>query len=930
MPPETNDLSDPKDAQLREDRRLLGRLLGETIRTQVSEAMLERIESIRQTAVNFRRSEDDPEANTTRVKAELEAQLDGLDIEQTLHVVRAFSYFSQLLNIAEDAQQHRRRRAHAEAPASPRSGSFAHALARVRAAGTTPDGLRAWFARAQVSPVLTAHPTEVQRQSVLDCEREIAQLIAQPQDASRDAALQREVLRLWLTSMLRLAKLDVKDEIANGLAYFDMTFFAVLPEVYADLEAALAAEFGTGVVHPLPPFLSIGSWIGGDRDGNPFVTNEVTRDALVRCRLSALSHYRERLDALVRVLSIAAHGVAVPKAFLALLAERLDQSGAGKEISDRNPGEVFRQFLVCMRRRLDQTVDAAEIGEAPAAERGYRDAEAFRADVAALEQALVESGCGALARAHVWPLRLTVEAFGFRTVSLDLRQNTAVVNRTLQAIWRLSRDGEPPDARSRDWRDWLLGELARPLDRLPEFDELPGEAAETLDLFRLVAATRGRLDREAVGAFVLSMTESAADVLGVYLLAKWGGLFSDAEGIESCTLAVVPLFETIEDLRQAPAILKELHAVPVVRRSLRRHGGVQEAMIGYSDSNKDGGFLCSNWELAKAQVKLARLHETTGIPISFFHGRGGSVSRGGAPAGRAVAAQPPGSVRGRLRLTEQGEVVSSKYANRGTARSQLELIAASVLEHSLMTGEGRGEPHNPEFDEAMEALAGMSYAAYRRLAEHPGLVDYYQAASPVEELVRLKIGSRPARRFGAANLGDLRAIPWVFGWSQNRHLISGWFGAGSALESFVEVRGAAGEALLNDMFECFPLFRLIVDEMEKTLLLVDLDIAWAYAELVPDAALRDGIFALVQSEYERTCAHLLRLTGEDRLGLRFPNFRDRMARRLPVLDQVGREQVRLITRTRAAKNGAGRVRKDDLVPLLLSINCVAAGLGWTG
>jgi phosphoenolpyruvate carboxylase len=860
------------------------------------------------------------------------------DRERVLRGLQAQGIWLQLLNIAEEnAFTRQRRRVELLAGPDEVVGSFDRMLARAAAADVAPEAIRRVLAEARVRPVITAHPTEAKRVTVLQIHRRIYRLLVDLESdrwtpRERDGlvrALANEIDLLLLTGEIRLERPTVEQEVAWGLHFFQETLFERLPELYDKLEQALKRHYPEERF-AVPAFLQFGSWIGGDRDGNPFVTNEVTRDALVRCRLSALSHYRERLDALVRVLSIAAHGVAVPKAFLALLAERLDQSGAGKEISDRNPGEVFRQFLVCMRRRLDQTVDAAEIGEAPAAERGYRDAEAFRADVAALEQALVESGCGALARAHVWPLRLTVEAFGFRTVSLDLRQNTAVVNRTLQAIWRLSRDGEPPDARSRDWHDWLLGELARPLDRLPEFDELPGEAAETLDLFRLVAATRGRLDREAVGAFVLSMTESAADVLGVYLLAKWGGLFSDAEGIESCTLAVVPLFETIEDLRQAPAILKELHAVPVVRRSLRRHGGVQEAMIGYSDSNKDGGFLCSNWELAKAQVKLARLHETTGIPISFFHGRGGSVSRGGAPAGRAVAAQPPGSVRGRLRLTEQGEVVSSKYANRGTARSQLELIAASVLEHSLMTGEGRGEPHNPEFDEAMEALAGMSYAAYRRLAEHPGLVDYYQAASPVEELVRLKIGSRPARRFGAANLGDLRAIPWVFGWSQNRHLISGWFGAGSALESFVEVRGAAGEALLNDMFECFPLFRLIVDEMEKTLLLVDLDIAWAYAELVPDAALRDGIFALVQSEYERTCAHLLRLTGEDRLGLRFPNFRDRMARRLPVLDQVGREQVRLITRTRAAKNGAGRVRKDDLVPLLLSINCVAAGLGWTG
>ena len=403
-------------------------------------------------------------------------------------------------------------------------------------------------------------------------------------------------------------------------------------------------------------------------------------------------------------------------------------------------------------------------------------------------------------------------------------------------------------------------------------------------------------------------------------------------GSSAVTLPVVPLFETIEDLRQAPAIMRDLLAVPLVRRSLRgqagrRGGGLQEVMIGYSDSNKDGGFLCANWELAKAQVKLTRVGVEAGFPLSFFHGRGGSVSRGGVPAGRAIAAQPPGSVKGRLRLTEQGEVVSSKYANRGTARYQLELIAGSVLEHSLTADQA--PPRNPEYDEAMEALAGMSYAAYRRLAEHPGLVDYYQAASPVEELVRLKIGSRPARRFGAASLADLRAIPWVFGWSQNRHLISGWFGTGTALESFLQVRGAAGRDLLGAMFEDFPLFRLVVDEVEKSLLLVDLEIARAYADLVPDAAVREEIFALVASEYARTCDQLRALTEAEQLGARFPNFLDRMDRRLPLLKEAGQAQVRLIAEHRAAK-AAGRARKDDLVALLLSINCVAAGLGSTG
>jgi phosphoenolpyruvate carboxylase len=883
-------------------------------------------------------------ARQPEIQAVFTTGLESLDPDRELLLrgLQTQGIWLQLLNIAEEnAFTRQRRRVELLAGPDEVVGSFDRMLARAAAAGVEAETIRQVLSEARIRPVITAHPTEAKRVTVLEIHRRIYRLLVELESdrwtpRERQALIQdlgNEIDLLWLTGEIRLERPKVEQEVAWGLHFFQETLFERVPELYGKLELALRRHYPEDGIE-VPAFLQFGSWIGGDRDGNPFVTNEVTRETLARCRLTALRHYRAQLEGLVRNLSIAAHGVDVPKAFLKVLAQRLDDSGAGTEISARNPGEVFRQFLVCMGRRLDATITAAEFGEASAGSAstgswGYRSAEALRADFKELEQALTAAGCAALARAHVRPLRLMVEAFGFRTVSLDLRQNTAVTNRTLQAIWRLSHDGEPPDAGSQAWRRWLLAELTRPLDRLPEFEELPPEAAETFGLFRMAAEMRTWLDHDAVGSFVLSMTESAADVLGVYLLAKWGGLFSDAEGTESCTLAVVPLFETIEDLRQAPAILKDLHGVPVVRRSLRRQGGNQEVMIGYSDSNKDGGFLCSNWELAKAQVKLARLHETTGIPVSFFHGRGGSVSRGGVPAGRAVAAQPPGSVRGRLRLTEQGEVVSSKYANKGTARFQLELISASVLEHSLLTEDRGGQPRNPDFDEAMEALAGMSYAAYRRLAEHPGLVDYYQAASPVEELVRLKIGSRPARRFGAASLSDLRAIPWVFGWSQNRHLITGWFGAGSALESFLEVRGEAGEALLKTMFETFPLFRLIVDEMEKTLLLVDLDVAWGYAELVPDAGLRDEIFALVQSEYERTCANLLRITGEERLGTRFPNFRDRMARRLPVLDQVGREQVRLIRRTRESK-GAGGVRKGDLVPLLLSINCVAAGLGWTG
>jgi phosphoenolpyruvate carboxylase len=390
----------------------------------------------------------------------------------------------------------------------------------------------------------------------------------------------------------------------------------------------------------------------------------------------------------------------------------------------------------------------------------------------------------------------------------------------------------------------------------------------------------------------------------------------------------VPLFETIDDLHRAPAIMRELLNIPVIRRSVRALGGAQEVMIGYSDSNKDGGFLSSNWELSRVQARLTRLADEVGVPISFFHGRGGSVSRGGAPLGRAIAAQPAGSIRGRMRLTEQGEVVSFKYANRGTAAYQLELLTASVVEHSLKSeGEAELVP-TAEFDEAMEALSGAAQASYRRLVEHPGLLQYFQSASPLEELALLNIGSRPARRSGAQTLGDLRAIPWVFAWSQNRHFITGWYGLGSGLDTFRQIRGERGIRLLERMYRESRLFRLVIDEVEKTLSYVDLDIARQYAELVTDRGAREEIFGLIEAEYHRTVKAVLALSGGTDLAERFPRFRRRLARRLTTINQISRQQVDLLRRFRAASSD--QERQQYLSALLLSINCTSSGFGATG
>jgi phosphoenolpyruvate carboxylase len=693
------------------------------------------------------------------------------------------------------------------------------------------------------------------------------------------------------------------------------------------LERALRRSFPAEEI-AVPPVFQFGSWIGGDRDGNPFVTNSVTRAALTQNALASLQHYSERLGQLRQRLSITEVSLPTSHEFKGQLKLALQD----KSVVERNPGEPYRQFLSCILIRLDATIARLRHGGAATIGGAYRNADEYINDLRSLEDALIGSGCPGLANRLVQPLRLSAQVFRFSTVGLDLRENATRVTQALESLWQLTRGAEtgrdPPDRHAPAWKAWILDRLAQPSHGEDTSAGLTPEAKETLGMFRLVRELRHDLDRKAFGSFILSMTSSVADILGAYVLAKEAGLFSDVAQTESCTLPIVPLFETISDLRAAPAIMRELLSIPLVRRSIRVQGGTQEVMIGYSDSNKDGGFLASNWELAKAQTRLTKVGDECGVPISFFHGRGGSVSRGGAPTGRAIAAQPPGSIRGRFRVTEQGEVVSFKYANPSMAAYQMELLASSIFERALKFDRERQQAASAEFDEAMEALAGTSHAAYARFVNHPALLSYLQAASPLEEISLLNIGSRPSRRFGARSLSDLRAIPWVFAWQQNRHVIPGWFGVGSGIASFLDVRRDQGRKLLQRMFVESRLFRLIVDEVEKTLCLVDLEVAREYAALVTDREARDEIFAMVEKEFLLTREMILALTNTSELGTRFPAYYSRLANRLMMINQINSEQVKLLLEFRASRNNLGNeIYKSNL---LLSINCIAAGFGTTG
>ena len=855
------------------------------------------------------------------------AEAAPLPPERTARALQARGVRFQLLAIAEQYEAFALRRATERDGVSP-GGTFRRALADARAGGVPDAALAAAVAELHVVPVITAHPTEAKRVTVLDKHQRIYSLLL-ALDGERRPELREDTMRelaaeidlLYLTGELRLTRPTVEQEIVWGLQFLHDTLFDALPAVNAELRRAAV---GAGVSVPIPdrPAVRLGSWIGGDRDGHPGVTDETTERAVLAGARAALRRYEERLTALAARFSVAERGRDLPPSLFALLERSLAVQPDAERVRGRNAGEPLRQLLSSLAARVRATerrLDQDDAGRAGA----YRTADELIADLAALERVLEETRCEGVAEALVRPLRREVELFRFAPARLDLREHARVLNAAVDALaarWT----GEPAPAAPGPRAEWLRERLLAPVE--PTRPHAPVRRPPIVHTFELVRDLRARVDRQAFGHLVISGCSTAADVLGAYLLAREGGLFTDAEGRDACTLPIVPLFESIDDLRNAQRVLRDVLGTPPVRRSVRLQGGVQEVMLGYSDSNKDGGYLSANWELHNAQRRLVAAGDDAKLGVSFFHGRGGSVGRGGAPTGRAIAALPAGTVRGRLRVTEQGEVVSFKYAHADSARYQLELTAASALAHALTAAE---DGMRPDHTDAFEALSGVSGVAYRRLVDTPGFADYCTQASPLDELALLNIGSRPPRRGGGRSLAELRAIPWVFAWTQNRHALPGWYGVGTALAALLDVRGDAGLALLRRMFADVPLFRLVIDEVEKTLLTVDLDIAAEYASLVTDQTTREAVLGAVRTEHALLLDRLPLVTGERALGRRFPRLLERIERRRPMLEPVHREQVALLRLRRA--EGAGPSDDDvTLSPLLLSINCIAAGFGTTG
>ena len=913
---------------LRDDVRLLGRLVGDTLRDQEGEAAFDLVERIRRLSIRLHR-DDDREA-----ERELRLLLASLATEQANQVVRAFSYFAHLANIAEDRDQIRRMREQAIARAhtggAPAEGSLEGALENLLAQGVDASRLARCFASAAVSPVLTAHPTEVQRKSVLDGQWKIAGLLAARDQVRRtpeeieeqEEALRRAVLTLWQTRMLRPTKLSVMDEVNNALAFYDTTFLRALPRLYNALEDRLAERIPgwAALDRELPSFLRPGSWIGGDRDGNPFVTAEVLAGALRAQSRRALGFYLEQLHKLGATLSCSQMLSPISPELAALAAASPDRD-------PHRDDEPYRRAIAGLYARLAATalqLDGLEAPRRAVAEAApYVAAAEFKADLDVLHRSLADNKAALLARGRLRRLRRAVSIFGFHLAPLDLRQNSDVHSRTVHELFEAARAGTDYQGRNEEGRiALLLSELATPRLLSTPYFRYSEETAGELAIFRTAREMQLRYGKGAIENVIVSKTAGVSDLLEAALLLKEAGLLRPREG--ELDVNIVPLFETIGDLAACSATMDKLLSLPAYRRLIDSRDAVQEVMLGYSDSNKDGGFLASGWALYRAEVDLVQTFAKHGVKHRLFHGRGGSVGRGGGPSYQAILAQPAGAVDGRIRITEQGEVIASKYANPELGRRNLEVLAAATLEATLLPRQ-HDDPQ-AGYLEAMETLSDHAYRAYRALVyETPGFEDYFWQSTVISEIARLNIGSRPASRKETRDIESLRAIPWVFSWSQCRLMLPGWYGFGAAVAAWREARGEAGLALLREMHREWGFFRALLSNMDMVLAKSDLSIARRYAQLVEDEALREAVFPRLVAEHQATVAALLAITGQEELLEAAPLLKEAVRSRSPYLDPINHLQVELLRRHRAGATDE-RIRRT----IHLSINGVAAGLRNSG
>ncbi|MDT5226013.1 MAG: phosphoenolpyruvate carboxylase [Mycobacterium sp.] len=908
---------------MRADIRLLGAILGDTVREHNGEEVFDLVERARVESFRVRRSEID--------RAEISRMFDGIDIHQAIPVIRAFTQFALLANVAEDIHRERRRSIHVAAGEPPQDSSLAATYVKLESAELDSATIAEALIGALVAPVITAHPTETRRRTVFVTQHRITELMRlhaeghTETDSGRsiELELRRQILTLWQTAIIRLSRLQISDEIAVGLRYYSASFFEVIPKVNAEVREALGARWPDADLLS-GPMLRPGSWIGGDRDGNPNVTAEVVRLATGSAAFTALAHYLAELDHLEQELSMSSRLLKVTPELAELADGCQDKARAD---------EPYRRALRVVRARLSATaveiLDEQPLQLLDLGLSAYATPDELRADLDTIDASLRTHGSALLADDRLALLREGVHVFGFHLSGLDLRQNSDVHEEVVGELLAWSGVHDDYASLSEDERvELLVTELSTRRPLVGDRAQLSDLARKELDIIGAATHAVETYGPAAVPNYVISMCQSVSDILETAILMKEAGLL-DASGDEPyCPVGISPLFETIDDLQNGATILQAMLELPLYRGMVAARGDMQEVMLGYSDSNKDGGYMAANWAVYRAELALVEAARKTGIRLRLFHGRGGTVGRGGGPSYQAILAQPPGAVNGSLRLTEQGEVIAAKYAEPQMARRNLESLVAATLESTLLDVEGLGDAAEPAYA-VMGEIASLAQRSYAELVhDTPGFVEYFLASTPVSEIGSLNIGSRPTSRKPTSSISDLRAIPWVLAWSQSRVMLPGWYGTGSAFEQWIAAGPESEDdrlAVLHELYERWPFFRSVLSNMAQVLAKSDLGLAARYAELVDDKSLRDRVFGKIVEEHQRTIAMYKRITGEEDLLADNAALARSVFNRFPYLEPLNHLQVELLRRYRSGED-------DELVQrgILLTMNGLASALRNSG
>ncbi|MGI8770913.1 MAG: phosphoenolpyruvate carboxylase [Acidobacteriaceae bacterium] len=923
---------DAKEAPLRRDVRSLGMLLGEVLREQEGQRFFEDEESLRQICIERREAEAADDASRGRALMDVAlGRVGQLNVDEAYRLTRAFAYYFELINLAETNHRKRRRLSLQMAAGDTQQrdmterqpegrelqrGSFRGTLRAMRHAGISAGEALAYMRRIHIVPVFTAHPTEVARRSVLYKRRRISRDLEEIDRiplsdealARLQASISAEITALWQTDEVRSRRPRVADEVKMGLDYYNASIFGTIPALYAEIAAAFEAEYGMSLeLSALPLMLTFGSWIGGDRDGNPFVTPEVTRTAVESARAHLFEFYRQEVASLFDLLTISEQQTDISPGLADRLAAytAVDAAQMTARLEGRYEREPYRRFLVCIEARL--RTDSHDAARSADHLKPYLSAEEFRSDLLLVRDSLAGHGAGRLAEELLDPLLLMVRTFGLHLQTIDVRQHAKQHAQAVAEIARWRQESESSDA------------LPAPLSR---------ESEGVLRTLRAIVEVKEAFGAATIRHYVISGATRAGDILELLWLARIAGVHVEGSANDP-GLMPVPLFESIEDLRNAPEICRALWSSESYRALLATWGNTQEIMLGYSDSNKDGGMFTSTWEIFRAHRALHEVARELGVHLRLFHGRGGTVGRGGGPTHRAIYAQPFGAFEGSMRITEQGEVLSFKYADVVLAERNLELMLAAALD-ALARPNARIVPAHltgeldPQWERVLDDLSSISYTFYRQqIIEDPEVLQYFEEATPVSELEHARLGSRPSRRSDRPSLADLRAIPWVFGWTQSRHHVPAWFGVGYALEECMRRQG--GLAILRAMMQELPLFIDLIRNVEVALAKSDFGIAKLYAVLVQDEGLRERVFSKLQSEFSRTVAAVLAVTGQTEL-LEANRVLARSIRlRNPYVDPMSLIQVDLLRRKRAGDSSEELNRA-----LAATINGISAGLRNTG